>query len=143
MEGALALQCGEDAVLLRQRPEGLVLRFLLGQERRHLQIRDGDGRAVLPEAVEKLASEAGVTLPKITHEAQVQEEKRKGLHEVVELAARFFEAELMGDRGAGARRYLSGRGLEGEARKAFRIGYGPPDRFACAITSRARASMPR
>ncbi|CAN7598601.1 DNA primase [Bosea sp. LjRoot9] len=83
-----------------------------------------------PEAVEKLASEAGVTLPKITHEAQVQEEKRKGLHEVVELAARFFEAELMGDRGAAARRYLSGRGLEGEARKLFRIGYGPPDRFA-------------
>jgi DNA primase len=83
-----------------------------------------------PEAVEKLASEAGVTLPKITHEAQVQEEKRKGLHEVVELAARFFEAELMGDRGSGARRYLSGRGLEGEARKLFRIGYGPPDRFA-------------
>ncbi len=83
-----------------------------------------------PEAVEKLASEAGVTLPKITQEAQVQEEKRKGLHEVVELAARFFEAELMGDRGSGARRYLSGRGLEGEARKLFRIGYGPPDRFA-------------
>jgi len=83
-----------------------------------------------PEAVEKLAFEAGVVLPKITHEAQVQEEKRKGLHEVVELAARFFEAELMGDRGAGARRYLAGRGLDGEARKAFRIGYGPPDRFA-------------
>ncbi|SEG04623.1 DNA primase [Bosea lathyri] len=83
-----------------------------------------------PEAVEKLAFEAGVVLPKITHEAQVQEEKRKGLHEVVELAARFFEAELMGERGAGARRYLAGRGLDGEARKAFRIGYGPPDRFA-------------
>jgi DNA primase len=83
-----------------------------------------------PEAVEKLASEAGVTLPKISVEAQVQEERRKGLHDVVELAARFFEAELAGDRGAGARRYLSGRGLEGEARKAFRIGYGPPDRFA-------------
>lgn len=83
-----------------------------------------------PEAVEKLASEAGVMLPKVSVEAQVQEERRKGLHEVVELAARFFEAELAGDRGAGARRYLSGRGLEGEARKVFRIGYGPPDRYA-------------
>jgi DNA primase len=83
-----------------------------------------------PEAVEKLASEAGVMLPKVTVEAQAQEERRKGLHEVVELAARFFEAELAGERGAAARRYLSGRGLEGEARKAFRIGYGPPDRFA-------------
>lgn len=83
-----------------------------------------------PEAVEKLAAEAGVALPKVTVEAQAQEERRKGLHEVVELAARFFEAELAGERGAAARRYLSGRGLEGEARKAFRIGYGPPDRFA-------------
>lgn len=83
-----------------------------------------------PEAVEKLATEAGVVLPKVSHEAQVQEERRKGLHEVVELAAKFFEAELAGERGAAARRYLSGRGLEGEARRQFRLGYGPPDRFA-------------
>jgi DNA primase len=83
-----------------------------------------------PEAVEKLAAEAGVTLPKITQEAQVQEERRKGLHEVVELAARFFEAELLGERGGQARRYLASRGLDGEARTRFRIGYGPADRFA-------------
>lgn len=83
-----------------------------------------------PEAVEKLASEAGVTLPKVSVEAQVQEEKRKGLHEVVELAARFFEAELLSERGGLARRYLSGRGLEGQARQLFRLGYAPPDRFA-------------
>ncbi|WP_376986457.1 DNA primase [Bosea sp. R86505] len=83
-----------------------------------------------PEAVEKLAAEAGVTLPKITQEAQVQEERRKGLHEVVELAARYFESELMGDRGGHARRYLASRGLDGEARTRFRLGYGPADRFA-------------
>lgn len=83
-----------------------------------------------PEAVERLAAEAGVILPKISHEAQVQEERRKGLHEVVELAAQFFEAELMGERGGAARRYLASRGLEGEARTRFRLGYGPPDRFA-------------
>jgi DNA primase len=83
-----------------------------------------------PEAVEKLASEAGVALPKVTVEAQVQEEKRKGLHDVVELAAKFFEAELAGERGGAARRYLGNRGLDGEARTRFRLGYGPPDRFA-------------
>lgn len=83
-----------------------------------------------PEAVEKLASEAGVALPKVSVEAQVQEEKRKGLHEVVELAARFFEAELQSERGGLARRYLSGRGLEGQARQLFRMGYAPPDRFS-------------
>lgn len=83
-----------------------------------------------PEAVEKLAAEAGVTLPKITQEAQVQEERRKGLHEVLEIAAKFFETELMADRGAAARRYLASRGLDGEARTRFRLGYGPADRFA-------------
>lgn len=83
-----------------------------------------------PEAVEKLAGEAGVTLPRISQEAQVQEERRKGLHEVVELAAQFFEAQLAGERGVAARRYLSTRGLEGEARTRFRLGYGPADRFA-------------
>jgi DNA primase len=83
-----------------------------------------------PEAVEKLAAEAGVMLPRITAEAQVQEERRKGLHEVVEIAAKFFEAELMGDRGGAARRYLATRGLDGEARTRFRLGYGPADRFA-------------
>lgn len=83
-----------------------------------------------PEAVEKLASEAGVALPKVSFEAQAQEERRKGLHEVVELAARFFEAELQSERGGPARRYLSGRGLEGQARQLFRLGYAPPDRFA-------------
>lgn len=83
-----------------------------------------------PEAVEKLAGEAGVTLPRMTQEAQVQEERRKGLHEVVELAAQFFEAQLMSERGGAARRYLATRGLDGEARTRFRIGYGPADRFA-------------
>ncbi len=83
-----------------------------------------------PEAVEKLAAEAGVALPKVSVEAQAQEEKRKGLHEVVELAARFFEAELQAERGGPARRYLAGRGLEGRARELFRLGYAPPDRFA-------------
>lgn len=83
-----------------------------------------------PEAVEKLASEAGVPLPKVSFEAQAQEEKRKGLHEVVELAAAFFEAELQAERGGLARRYLAGRGLEGKARQLFRVGYAPPDRFA-------------
>ncbi|MGW9331791.1 DNA primase [Bosea sp. NPDC055594] len=83
-----------------------------------------------PEAVEKLASEAGVALPKASFESQAQEERRKGLHEVVELAARFFEAELQTERGGLARRYLAGRGLEGKAREHFRIGYAPHDRFA-------------
>ena len=83
-----------------------------------------------PEAVERLAAEAGVTLPKITEEAVRQEEVRKGLYEVIELAARFFEAELRGPRGHEARRYLEGRALAAEPQRQFRLGYAPADRFA-------------
>lgn len=83
-----------------------------------------------PEAVERLAAEAGVPLPKITREAEEQEERRKGLHEVMELAAKFFESQLKADAGGNARRYLTGRGLEQQARTQFRIGYAPAERFA-------------
>ncbi len=83
-----------------------------------------------PEAVERLAAEAGVELPRFTEEAQAQEERAKGLHEVMELAASFFEAELRAERGAGARRYLQGRGLFGPPANEFRLGYSPNERFA-------------
>src|SRR3954452_14731094 len=56
-----------------------------------------------PEAVEKLAGIAGIPLPKISKEAQAQEERRKTLHEIIELAAKFFEATLASRAGAVAR----------------------------------------
>jgi DNA primase len=81
-----------------------------------------------PEAVERLAQMAGVTLPKLSHEAEVQEVRRKGLHEVMDLAVAYFRAELKGRAGAKARAYLDGRGLAPETRDLFGIGYAPPDR---------------
>ena len=44
VQGPVAVQQGEDAVLLRQRPEAGLVRFLLGQERRHFRLRHGVGR---------------------------------------------------------------------------------------------------
>lgn len=82
-----------------------------------------------PEAVERLAAEAGVTLPRITEEAVRQEEVRKGLYEVIELAAKYFEDALRGPQGADARRYLEGRALAGEPQRRFRLGYAPAERF--------------
>src|SRR5439155_2118709 len=55
-----------------------------------------------PEAVERLAQQAGLSLPKISAEAEAQEVKRKTLHDVVELAAKFFEATLASRAGAKA-----------------------------------------
>src|ERR1700732_2303086 len=42
-----------------------------------------------PEAVERLAGQAGVALPVMTREAEGREERRRTLHDIVELAARF------------------------------------------------------
>jgi DNA primase len=83
-----------------------------------------------PEAVERLASEAGVALPKPTREAAAEDDKRKSLYDVTELAAGFFESALAGRFGARARDYLDRRGLGPETRRTFRIGYAPSDRFA-------------
>src|SRR6476469_4815535 len=83
-----------------------------------------------PEAVERLASMAGVPLPRSTPEAEAREERRKTLHDIVELAARFFETTLAARTGAKARGYLADRGLEPKTQLRFRIGYAPPDRFA-------------
>src|SRR6202453_2539907 len=47
-----------------------------------------------PEAVERLAAQAGVPMPVMTREAAAQEERRKTLHDIVELAAKFFEETL-------------------------------------------------
>ena len=48
-----------------------------------------------PEAVERLAQLAGVPLPKVSREDEAREAKRKSLYEVMELAAKFFEATLV------------------------------------------------
>jgi DNA primase len=83
-----------------------------------------------PEAVERLASLAGVPMPKMSEEAQAQEVRRRTLHDVVELAAKFFEATLAARAGARARGYLADRGIEPATQLQFRIGYAPSERFA-------------
>ena len=82
-----------------------------------------------PEAVERLAQLAGVPLPKVSREDEAREAKRKSLYEVMELAAKFFEASLAGRVGAKARGYLSDRSLDPATQVKFRLGYAPPDRY--------------
>jgi DNA primase len=77
------------------------------------------------EAVERLAAEAGVELPRWSPEDEAREQKRKSLYEVVELAAQFYEAQLRAPEGREAREYLKGRGLDGASARQFRLGYAP------------------
>jgi DNA primase len=82
------------------------------------------------DAVERLASLAGVPIPAATPEEEKREARRKTLHEVVELAAKFFEESLQSRTGARARGYLADRGLAPATIARFRIGYAPAERFA-------------
>jgi len=83
-----------------------------------------------PEAVERLAGIAGIPMPKISREESVRDERRKTLHDVVELAARFFESTLQARAGAKARGYLADRGIDPATQLKFRLGYAPNERFA-------------
>jgi DNA primase len=83
-----------------------------------------------PEAVERLAQQAGVPLPVMTREAQAQEERRKTLHEVLELAAVFFQSTLASRNGARGRGYLLDRGIAAPTQLKFRLGYAPAEQYA-------------
>jgi DNA primase len=82
-----------------------------------------------PEAVERLAGMAGVPVPAVSKDAEEREERRKTLHDVVELAARFFEATLAARAGAKARGYLADRGIQPATQLKFRLGYAPAERY--------------
>jgi DNA primase len=83
-----------------------------------------------PEAVERLAQEAGLPMPKLTEADEAREQSRASLYDVMELAAAFYEAQLQSSKGAKARGYLSDRGLDPSLQQCFRLGYAPDDRQA-------------
>lgn len=83
-----------------------------------------------PEAVERLARMAGLDIPKQSKESEREEQKRRTLHEVMELATQFFESQFVSPVGREARDYADRRGLKPETIEEFRIGYAPANRFA-------------
>jgi DNA primase len=82
------------------------------------------------EAVERLASMAGLQIPAATPDAARQEQRRRTLHDVMEIAAKFFQDTLTSRHGAQARGYLADRGITPQVQLQFRMGYAPEDRFA-------------
>ena len=83
-----------------------------------------------PEAVERLAADAGLQLPARDPRSEARERERHSLYGVLEAAAAWFEWELVGPRGAAARRYLDMRGVDEETRATFRLGFAPDSRTA-------------
>ncbi len=83
-----------------------------------------------PEAVERLASEAGLPMPVMTEAEVERAEKARSLTDVMELACKFYERSLQERDGAKARAYLAGRELAPQTQLKFRLGYAPGGRFA-------------
>ncbi len=83
-----------------------------------------------PEAVERLAGMAGMALPAANPDAARHEQRRKTLHDVMDLAAKYFSDTLASRNGAKARGYLADRALMPSTQLQFRLGYAPGERFA-------------
>lgn len=85
-----------------------------------------------PEAVRAVAQKLGIPLPKASYSspAEAKEAKlRTVLLDVHERACVFFQECLRRPEGARAREYLTGRGLDEETIKRFRIGFAPDSGF--------------
>src|SRR5262245_24912317 len=83
-----------------------------------------------PEAVERLAQEAGLPLPALSRTAIEREDERARLYALMEAALAFFAGQLAHRGGAHARQYLDRRGLSMDTIARFRLGYTPNARFA-------------
>ena len=82
------------------------------------------------EAIEKLAEEAGLAVPRLTPQERERAQRQKTLLEATEAAAALYEAWLWGSGGERARSYLHSRGLDSETIRRFRLGWAPDDRQA-------------
>ena len=83
-----------------------------------------------PEAVERLADQAGLPMPVMDRREREREEQRASLFDVMEMAAQFFRDRLQQSEGAKARAYLRERGIDPRTQEEFAIGYAPDDRSA-------------
>ncbi|MEQ8370653.1 MAG: DNA primase, partial [Alphaproteobacteria bacterium] len=77
------------------------------------------------EAIERLAGEVGLELPRETPEEAARDSRRAGLKEANEAAARLFARQLESPAGAQTRHYLAERGVQPETIRTFRLGLAP------------------
>ncbi len=81
-----------------------------------------------PEAVERLAAEAGLQMPERDPQAEAREARRGTLVEALAEAANFFSQQLHEADGAKARAYLRDRGMTARTQANFGMGFAPNSR---------------
>lgn len=94
------------------------------------------------EAVQRLAGEAGMALPAEDPQAQEREQKRQGLTDWMDLAQKWFAANLRRSPGKAAREYLEKRGLPEDQWERFGLGYAPNDREGLKAALIQRGAKP-
>jgi DNA primase len=90
------------------------------------------------EAVEELAGQAGMEVPKPTPQAAEAAARQASISEVLEEAAATYQRWLFEPQGAGALKYLRGRGLTDETIKLFGLGWSGEGRGQLAGALRGR-----
>jgi DNA primase len=98
--------------------------------------------ASFPEAVERLAAEAGMQVPKPTPEAAARERRAQDLYGVLEAAGVAFQRRLRLAEGAEGLAYLRRRGLKEETIAAFGLGWSGGGRGAIAADLKAEGITP-
>lgn len=83
-----------------------------------------------PEAVERLAADAGMEIPLDTPQERENARKRQTLYDVMEAATAHFERTLHMPEGRAALDYLKGRGLDDAIIAKFRLGFATDGRGA-------------
>ena len=81
-----------------------------------------------PEAVRRLASDAGLAVPEDTPEERERSRQRQTLYDVMDQAAAFYEKTLRMPDGKAALAYLKDRGLSDQTITRFRLGFAPDGR---------------
>ena len=82
------------------------------------------GGVAFPDALADLADRAGVRIERTPEEERQGGERERLLRTVAEAEA-YYRAQLAGEEGLAARRYLAERGVSAEAVEAFRLGFAP------------------
>ncbi len=85
-----------------------------------------------PEAVERLAAEAGVVLPKDDNRDEARDQERQDertrIYALLDASAAFFVEQLRAPVGTEARTYIERRGLKRDTIQKFRLGFAPNGR---------------
>ena len=78
-----------------------------------------------PEAVEKLAQEAGVPLRNLSPLEEEKFNKEKKIYQALEFSKSFFSSQIFDQNNSFALKYLKNRAIDNDTIREYEIGYAP------------------